>query len=202
MAGMSFIPTFRRRTLAAAGVFAVGAGVAIASGAGAATARTCIPRVLVVSAMPSELGPLLAATQVQQTVDVGIRRFYVGRLQGNNVILAMSDIGLINAQQTATAAFQRFRCSSGPGISAVIFSGVSGGTTNIGDVTVVDQWALDPKGPWYPVDPTMMTVAQRAAKGVQLERRTPTGDPACSCVPPDRVKSVTVAFPPRVVFHG
>jgi nucleoside phosphorylase len=202
MAGMSLISTFRRRTLAAAGVLAVGAGVAIASGAGAATAPTCVPRVLVVSAMPSELGPLLDATQVQRTVDVGVRRFYVGRLQSNNVILAMSDIGLTNAHETAAAAFQQFRCSSGPGISAVIFSGVSGGTTNIGDVTVVDQWALNPKGPWYAVDPTMMSVAQGAARGVQLEQRTPTGDPACSCIPPDRVKSVTVAFPPRVVFHG
>ena len=204
---MPLISQFGRRTIATAGAIAVTAGVAFASVAGAASpaaSQVCVPRVLIVAAMPSELGPLLKATTVEKTVVVGERRFYVGRLQGNNVILAMSDIGLVNAHETATAAFQKFRCASGRGISAALFSGVSGGKTNIGDVTVVDRWTQFPNGPVnMPVDPTMMAVAHQAALGIRLERRTPTGDPGCSCLPPGPVKTpVTVKWQPRVVFGG
>ena len=75
---------------------------------------------------------------------------------------------------------------------------------NIGDVTVVDRWTQFPDGPVnMPVDPTMMAVAHKAALGIRLERRTPTGDPGCSCLPPGPVKTpVTVKWQPRVVFGG
>src|SRR5436190_1496194 len=197
--------SFRRRVLAIAGVLALTTSAVVAAGAHAATAPTpCVPRVLVLSAMPSEIGPLLDATVVQKQVRVYNRTFYVGQLEGNNVILAMTDIGLVNAHQTAYLAFQHFQCSSGPRISALVFSGVSGGKTNIGDVTVVDRWTQFPNGPAdMPVDATMMTVAKAAAPGVHLERRTPTGDPGCTCLPPGPVTTpVTVAAQPRVVFGG
>jgi nucleoside phosphorylase len=195
-----------RRVLGTAAALALTAGVGLTAVAQAspAPAATCVPRMLVLSAMPSELGPLLDATVVEQRVRVGSRTFYVGRLEGNNVILAMTDIGLVNARQTAAAAFKQFRCGAVSGISAAIFSGVSGGKTNIGDVTVVDRWTQFPDGPSnMPVDPTMMAVAKQAAVGIHLRNTTPTGDPGCSCLPPGNVKTpLKVKALPKVVFGG
>ena len=194
----------RRRVLALTGVLAVVTSGAVTAGAQAASAPEisgCTPRVLVISAMPSELAPLLDATYVKKRVRGNGREFYVGRLDNNNVILAMSGIGLVNAKETAEAAYATFRCSSHPAISAAIFSGVSGGKTNIGDVTVVDRWTQFPDGPAnMPVDPTMMAVAKQAAVGVQLERTTPTGDKLCTCT--SAKTPVTTQYKPRVVFGG
>lgn len=47
---------------------------------------------------------------VDDVVHVDDRTFYVGRLAGNDVVLAMTGIGLANATETATAAFEHFRC--------------------------------------------------------------------------------------------
>ncbi|MFL6238376.1 MAG: 5'-methylthioadenosine/S-adenosylhomocysteine nucleosidase [Actinomycetes bacterium] len=191
-----------RRALTLATAIAVAVGIAVGAQAhAAAPTSSCVPRVLVLSAMPSELGPLLDAATVEQVVRLGDRTFYVGRLEGNDVILAMTDIGLVNAHETANAAFSHFRCGATPGISAVVFSGVSGGKTNIGDVTVVDRWTKFPHGPVdMPVDPTMMTVAKQAAIGIQLERTTPTGDRVCSCT--SQTTPVMLPNQPTVVFGG
>src|SRR5205807_9431851 len=48
-----------------------------ASAAPVAAAPSCTPRVLVLSAMPVELDPLLAQAKVDRTVVVGNRTFYV-----------------------------------------------------------------------------------------------------------------------------
>src|SRR3954469_7474295 len=170
----------RRRIVSTIAVAALAAGGVIAAGASAATptAAACTQRVLIIGAMPSEIGVPLAKTTVEKIVQVGIRRYYVGKLAGNNVILAMSGIGLVNAEQTATTAFQAFRCGSTKGISATVFTGVSGGPTLIGDVMVPSKWrrsgnadAID-----VPVDPAMYTVAKAAATTVTLESKAPTGD--------------------------
>jgi nucleoside phosphorylase len=202
---MSLVRVVRRRTVGAAAVVAVAAGVVIANGAGASapTAAPCTPRVLVVAAMPVELAPLLNATTVEKQVTVEDRNFFVGRLKGNNVVLAMSGIGIVNATETSTLAFKQFRCGTKNGISAVVFSGVSGGKVNIGDVTVVDRWRIkDSTGPWYPTDPTMMAVAKKAAKTVKLEKKAAPGDPACACYNPNLLQPVTMPNQPRVVFGG
>jgi nucleoside phosphorylase len=161
--------------------------------------------VLIVGAMPSEIGVVLRATTVQQKVTVDGRRFYVGKLAGNNVVLAMSGIGLVNAEQTATAAFKQFRCGTANGISATVFTGVSGGPKLIGDVMVPAKWRRsgNPDASWVQVNPTMMAVARQAAATVKLESRAPVGDVACACVyQPDRIKPVNLKREPRVYFDG
>src|SRR5436190_15564939 len=75
---------------------------ATAAAAGAVTSPTTTPPcghpVLVLAAMPLELYPLLRAASVDPTniVHVNDRTFYVGRLAGNDVVLAMTGIGLVN----------------------------------------------------------------------------------------------------------
>src|SRR5438128_1788315 len=102
----------------------------VAPGAlGAPAGPPCVNRVLVLSAMPLELNPLLRATTAKaaDTVTIDGRHFYVGRLAGNDVVLAMTGIGMANATQTTTLAFEHFRCP----FAAAVFSGVAGSQQNI-----------------------------------------------------------------------
>jgi nucleoside phosphorylase len=179
------------------------AGTATAGAASPSSASpgACTPRLLVLSAMPLELDPLMAAASIdpERTVLLNGRRFYQGTLRGNDVIMSLTGIGLVNARQSAEAAFQHFRCGSRSAISGVVFSGTSGGDY-IGDVMVPSRWTEDGKT-WVGADPAMVStvgdVLQR--KGVQLEQSTPTGDPACACAAtPDLVTPVRVTHTPQV----
>src|SRR5207244_2992608 len=107
--------------------------------------------------------------------------FFVGRLRGNNVVLAMTRIGPVNATTTTRLALRTFRCGDRPGISAAVFSGVAGGDY-IGDVAVPTRWTLDDGKSWLPVDQNMLGVARGLEQAkLGLEQKTPMGDPLCTC---------------------
>lgn len=165
----------------------------------------CTPRLLVLSAMPLELDPLLAAAHVNQAnaVELNSRYFYFGTLEGNNVIMGLTGIGPVNAQRTTTDAFQRFRCGTTSEISGVVFSGTSGGDY-IGDVMVPSQWT-ETGTTFAASNPAMLAVAKQVVedKDVHLQATTPTGDPACVCEASDGVVTpVTVEHAPQVEFGG
>jgi nucleoside phosphorylase len=192
----------------APGAWGAAASRASAASTGApsgATATACPPRLLVLSALPVELDPLLAAASVDQkrTVVVSGRSFYQGTLRGNNVIMALTGIGLVNAQRTAETAFQHFRCGTRSSISGVVFSGTSGGDY-IGDVMVPSRWTQDGKS-WVGADPAMLTTVRNAVRSgaVPLEQSTPTGDPACACQASTNVVTpVQVTHRPQVETGG
>src|SRR5205807_1507282 len=172
---------------------------------GGAPTSACTPRLLVLSALPVELDPLLAAASVDQkrTVVVNGRNFYLGTLGGNNVIMALTGIGLVNAQRSAETAFQYFRCGARPAISGIVFSGTSGGDY-IGDVMVPNRWTEDGKT-WVGADPAMLTTVRNVvhSAAVPLEQSTPTGDPACACQAiPNVVTPVQVTHKPQVEVGG
>jgi nucleoside phosphorylase len=206
---MSGIATRLPRPVAAALVVGL-VGAALFGAQGTATAKQarpakCVPRLLVVSAFPAEIGPLLNAARIDRsrTVDVDGRQFWVGKLAGNDVILALTGIGPANADTTTRAAFDTFRCGTKPGISGVVFSGVAG-AKRIGDVAVPTRWTPDARKTWLAADPTMLTVARQTApvSSPKLERTNPLGDPACACIPTDLVKTVTLAYQPEVAVGG
>src|SRR2546429_8808590 len=99
----------------------------------------CRQRLLVLSAFPVEIGPLLAQAKVSKTVVIDGRQFFVGTLKGNDVVLALTGIGLVNAEHTTRTAFDNLGCGRG-GFKGVVFSGVSGGRTFIGGVTGLPRW--------------------------------------------------------------
>jgi len=162
------------------------------------TTGSCRPHLLILSAFPAELGPLLAHARIRDVTDADGRRFYAGTLQRHEVVMALTGIGLVNADTTTRIAVQRFGC----GLRGIVFSGVSGGRTNIGDVTVPARWTLDGGGTWLPVDPAMLASANAASSSAHLSNVTPTGDPVCVGVPPDAVKTVAVLSAPRVIVGG
>jgi len=189
----------------------VAAGVALVAGAlpaigatgsnGAASA--CVNRTLVLSAMPIELGPLLAQEKVQKTVTVGGHDFFVGTLRGHNVVLALTGIGPVNATNRTKQALSTFKCGHRTQISSVVFSGVAGGDW-IGNVTVPVKWTLDHGKTFIPVDEKMLATARKVARSnVKLEQTAPAGDPLCGCaVSSDAVGTVTVTHKPQIEVGG
>jgi nucleoside phosphorylase len=164
-------------------------------------AAPCMPRLLVLAPTPVEIGPLLAHERVSKTAVIDGRQFFVGKLKGNEVVLALSGIGLVNAEHTTRVAFDNFGCGR-RGITGVVLSGTSGGHTYIGDVTVPARWTKDGKT-WSPTDPRMLATAKRViAKGVPLLRDAPLGDCACTGADPDAVKPVHMPRAPQILLGG
>jgi nucleoside phosphorylase len=188
--------TARRVLLAAALLTTTLAGIASAR----ADERACPSRVLVLAAMPLELEPLLAAATIEpaDVVRIDDRTFYPGRLAGHDVVLAMTGIGMVNAAETTTTAFEHFVC----GFDAAVFSGVAGSQAFIGDVVVPSRWTPDGGATWIPVDPGMLSVAShlQGTDVVPLARDVPIGDAACLCpgVEPGVVLPVQLPHRPKV----
>jgi nucleoside phosphorylase len=189
----------------------VAAGVALVAGALPAIGATgsggagpaCVGRTLVLSAMPIELGPLLAQEKVQKTVTVGGHDFFVGTLRGRNVVLSLTGIGPVNATRRTKEALATFKCGHRSQISSIVFSGVAGGDW-IGNVTVPVEWTLDHGKTFVPVDRKMLATARKVARSrVPLEQQAPAGDPLCTCaVSPDAVGTVSVTHKPQIEVGG
>ena len=95
------------------------------------------PRLVILSAFDPELGKLRAQLQGTQVYEVNGRSFFTGRLAGQDVVLALSGVSMVNAAMTAQAALDRFNARG------LLFSGIAGGVNpdlSIGDVTVPAQW--------------------------------------------------------------
>jgi nucleoside phosphorylase len=181
----------------------VASAVTRAAEAGAPRHAACTPRTLVLSAMPVEIAPLIAAEKGRRTVTIDGRDYFVGRLQGHQVVATLTGIGPVNARRNTRRALAAFRCRSGRGIDAVVFSGVAGGDW-IGNVTVPTRWTADAGKHFYGVDRRMLAVARRVARHhVPLEQTAPAGDPGCGCVTgADAVPTVTVTHKPTVEVGG
>jgi nucleoside phosphorylase len=164
---------------------------------------SCVRRILVLSAYPGEIGKNLKATQVRETVMLDNHQYFVGRLQGVDVVLALTGIGLVNAEKSTKAAFAHFRCGSTSAISGVVFSGVAGGPF-IGDVVVPQRWTIDNGKTWMPVDASMFAVAKQVKQrgSAKLGQDAMAGDPACVGTDPNLVREVHVDHVPQLRIGG
>ncbi|MFN2641708.1 MAG: hypothetical protein ABR548_07440 [Actinomycetota bacterium] len=162
----------------------------------------CTSRLLVLSAFPGEIDKLLTEENpgIGDVVTFDNHTFYAGDLRGNQVVLGLTGIGLVNARETATAAIHHFRCGSISSISGIVFSGVSGGMSSIGDVTIPKRWTDGTS--WVNVDAEMMTTAKSVKDTVQLASAVPTGDPACVGIDPRAATTVEVTNPPQILVDG
>ncbi len=94
-------------------------------------------RTAIVSAMHQELAAVLDRMPDEQRQQVAWREFWVGHLQGRDVVTVLSRIGKVAAATTATALIERF------GVDRIVFTGVAGGlATGVarGDVVVADAF--------------------------------------------------------------
>jgi len=171
-----------RRVLLAVAVLLSGVGGLASAHASPSTVTACNDPILILSAMPIEISPLLESAKITKTVTVADRDFYVGTLRGHNVVLAMTRIGPVNATAATKLAVKTFRCDGRPAFSAGVFSGVAGGDY-IGDVAVPTRWTLDNGKSWYPVDKRMLATARTLEHAnLGLEQKSPVGDPLCTCI--------------------
>lgn len=184
---------------------AVGAGaaaalipvMAAAAAPGPGEASGAAPRavcpILVESALPLEIAPILAAAQVDPHpvwVDGG-KGFWAGTVEGKRAIFAITGIGMVNSKAVTTAAFSHFGC-----FSAVVFSGTAGGDF-IGDVMVPARWTADGKH-FLATSPSALSVLNSAlSHPIPLMRNTPVGDPACTC----QITGESLATAPVAVLH-
>jgi adenosylhomocysteine nucleosidase len=102
------------------------------------TAKTDdLPRIAIMSAYEPELEVLLREAQINDTYVINGRSYHVGQLAGNDVILVLSGVSMVNAAMTTQTVLDHFE------VNAIVFSGIAGGVNpglNIGDVVVPEQW--------------------------------------------------------------
>lgn len=143
--------------------------LALSAGSCASSGPDCAPlRIAVLTAMPSELAPLVERARVEETVVIDGHTYRTGELGGVPVVLGMTRIGMQNAATTARTVLQRFR------VTGVVVSGVAGSQLRIADVAVPEAW-LEPDGSAYPAHGPWLALAREiAAPGaVVLEKCTP-----------------------------
>lgn len=190
--------------VAMAGAAFLGAAAATAQEPTTAAADPCPhePRVLILTAMPLELHPLLdaATVDVDERVRVGDKTFHPAELAGQPVILAMTGIGLVNAEITTEAALAHFGCQ----VERIVFSGVAGSKHQIGDVAVPAEWTMDGGRTWHGVDPDMLAAAEalEGTEAVELTQVVPVGDAACLCPGVDPGTPVDLGRRPEVFVGG
>lgn len=91
----------------------------------------------ILSALLQEQHGLMELLQQPRKVSHAGRDFWLGELQGQPVVLALSRIGKVAAATTATALIERF------GVQRIVFTGVAGGlgaAVNVGDVVVASDF--------------------------------------------------------------
>ena len=210
---MSEMRTIRRvRRIA---VLAVAAGLTAVTGTVANALPpepACAPRTLILAAMPLELNPIIRDSTTDATDEhfmVHGRKFYEGTLAGAKVTMAITRVGMKNAEQTTQDAVDHYEQEGCP-LNAVLFSGVAGSSYNIGDVTVPRRWASSAGGEpiWTGVDTELLAVAEQidaSGQDVGLTQDLPVGDAACLC-PGATVENtptpVRMPSPPEIYVGG
>ena len=94
-------------------------------------------RIAVVSAFAPELEILKGELQDRSRHSANGVEFTTGTLEGQQVVLFLSGISVVNAAMTAQIALDRFA------IEKIVFSGIAGGvdpSLSIGDVAVAERW--------------------------------------------------------------
>jgi nucleoside phosphorylase len=150
------------------------------------------PYLALLSAFPAEVAPLVAAAEIESTVEAAGRLYYTGRLDGVSVVLGVTGIGMVNAARTAENVLATFD------VAGLVVSGVAGSHHRIGDVVVPFKWVERGRVRTFRVNRALLALAQRGATelAAPLERCTP--------VPPTDPDGEVVCLPfePAIVFGG
>ena len=151
------------------------------------------PYLGILTAFPAELTPLVAATDVETTVEIDGRLYYVGRLDGVRVVLALTGTGLRNAESRTNTLLANFE------LAALLMSGVAGSHHRIGDVVLASQWSEVGRPEVFDVNPALFAIGERAST------RLPLGSlETCTPVPPRDPDAPVVCLPfdPVIVLEG
>jgi adenosylhomocysteine nucleosidase len=96
-----------------------------------------VQRIGIVSAFGAEADLLIERATARREVFINGNRFVLGRLCGNDVVIVLCGVSLVNAAMVTQLMLERFR------IERLVMSGIAGGVDpalDIGDVVVPDRW--------------------------------------------------------------
>ncbi len=96
------------------------------------------PRWLVITAMQSELDPLLAVAEVEHERVISGRTYRAGRLAGADVVLLAGGVSMVNAAMSTQEAIHHYA------LEGIVMVGIAGGVRadiGVGSVTIPAQWA-------------------------------------------------------------
>ena len=93
-------------------------------------AKDTTPRTAIISAMSVELKALVDAADIQKETVIGSKTYYVGKLNGEDVVLVQAGVGKV-LSANYTAALLNFT------VKGVVFTGIAGGVGD--DVNVMDM---------------------------------------------------------------
>lgn len=144
--------------------------------------------IAVLAAFPAELAAVLAHVTVEETLSLDGRLVRRGRLAGRPVVVAMTGIGLVNAEQTTRLLLDRFA------VRGVVMAGVAGSPLGIAEVAVAERWWLPDDGP-FAVHPAWLALARRLA-GADL------GLARCTSVPEVTPEPVCMPHVPALHVGG
>jgi nucleoside phosphorylase len=152
-------------------------------------------RIAIVSAVHQELGALLAAMPDEAPQLRAGRKFWIGHLDGHEVVAVLSGVGKVAAATTATLLAGEF------GVERAIFTGTAGGLhpeARVGDVVVADallQHDMD-ASPLFPRHEVPFYAPTASPPTRPSRRRSPRPPGPCSKKPVDRGRS-TAPVPAR-----
>ena len=116
---------------------AIGLTACLAVGPVAAQVIDDTPRLAVMSAFDPEWEVLQEGLQDAKTHEINGSPFITGTIEGQDVVLVLSGVSMVNAAMNTQIALDRFD------IEAIVFSGIAGGVDpelDIGDVVIPTQW--------------------------------------------------------------
>ncbi|WP_298034660.1 5'-methylthioadenosine/adenosylhomocysteine nucleosidase [uncultured Dysosmobacter sp.] len=91
------------------------------------------PRTAIISAMAVELDALVKAADMEKETVIGGKTFYVGKLNGEDVVMVQAGIGKVMAANGTAALLNNFT------VKGVVFTGIAGGvgdTVNVMDMVI------------------------------------------------------------------
>ena len=89
------------------------------------------PRTAIISAMSVELKALVDAADIQKETVIGSKTYYVGKLNGEDVVLVQAGVGKVLSANYTAALLNNFT------VKGVVFTGIAGGVGD--DVNVMDM---------------------------------------------------------------
>ena len=104
-----------------------------------------VSRIGIVSAFGAEADILIDATANRRSWVINGNRFTTGRLCGNDVVIVLCGVSMVNASMVTQLMLDRFN------IERLVMSGIAGGldaSLSVGDVVAPDRWAMPMEVYW------------------------------------------------------
>ena len=106
----------------------------------------CTTRIGIISAFGAEADILVEQTQNKRSWNINGNHFTTGQLRGNQVVIVLSGISMVNAAMVTQLMLDHFR------IERLLMSGIAGGVNPnnyVGDVIAAQRWALPMETYWH-----------------------------------------------------